>query len=179
MQWLPLLQLQRDLLNAHPGTERFQQYLDTMLDAHRNLRLPLSAFNPMSKGHVADLLDELLAMHVECIGQTAMEEAGEKLANLAGSSPVKVGLVVADDAKGGWTNRWLFEAKHQFESSYEQKRGIATVLLWSSEPSDMLRIRQKVMVAIHRHVWIENHGPAKTLGDMVRQEGMAGHFSDL
>jgi hypothetical protein len=179
VQWLSLLQVQRDLLDVPPGTGRFQQYLATMLDTDGNLRFPLPAFNPMSKEHVADLLDELLAMQDEHIGQMAMEEAGEQLSDLGGSNSTQVGLVVADDAKGGWTNRWLFEAKHQFESRYEQKRGIITALLWSSEPADKLRIRQKVMAAIYRHAWIRRHGHAKTLGAMLQQEGMAGCFAGL
>ena len=179
MQWLPLLQIQRDLLDVPRGAERFRQYLAVMLDSHGELRLPLPAFNPMSKGHVADLLTELLAIDAEAIGQAASAEAGERLPGLDWSNSTQVALVVADDAKGGWTNRYLFETKHHFESRYEQRRGFITALLWSSEPTMELIIRQKVLAAVYRYAWIRKHGPARTLEDMVVQEGMAGRFAGL
>ena len=179
MQWLRLLQIQRNLLDTPRGPARFQRYLATMLDANGNPRLPLAAFNPMSKDHVATLLDRLLAMDAEEIGKTAMNEAGEQLPEFKGSDSTQVGLVVADDARGGWTNRWLFEAKHQFEGRYEQRRGIITALLWSSEPADAMQVRQKVHAAIYRHDFISRQGPAKTLGQMLTQEGMAAGFAGL
>ena len=179
MQWLPLLQIQRDLLDVPRGAARFQQYLATMLDSNGELRLPLPAFNPMSKGHVADLLTQLLAIDAEAIGQAAVVEAAERLPGVAWSNSTQVALVVADDARGGWTNRYLFETKHLFESRYEQSHGFITALLWSSEPAMELTIRQKVLAAVYRNAWIGKHGPAKTLEEMVLQEGMAGRFAGL
>ena len=176
MRWLALLQIQRDLLDTPRGGVRFQQYLATMRDADGELRLPLPAFNPMSKGHVTELLDRLLAMDAEGIGEQSMRDACERLA-LAGEQ--QVGLVVADDAKGGWTNRWLFEAKHCFEGRYEQRRGFITALLWSSQPADAAAVRQKVMAAIFRHAWIARNGPARTLDEKLRQEAGCAQFAGV
>lgn len=108
---------------------------------HGELRLPLVAFNRMSREHIAALLDQLLAMNAEEMGCQAMQSAGELLPEPAGA--LQVGLVIADDAKGGWTNRRLFEASHQFESRYERRRGIITALLWWSEPPAMSRSYKK------------------------------------
>lgn len=33
--------------------------------------------------------------------------------------------------------------------------------------------------AVYRHAWVQRHGSAKTLGEMVRQEGMAGNFAGV
>ena len=176
MQWLPLLQIQRGLLDAPRGATRFQQYLATMRDADGELKLPLPAFNPMSKGHVADLLDQLLAMDAEVVGQAAMREAAARL-SLTGEQ--QAGLVVADDAKGGWTNRWLFEAKHRFEGRYEHRKGFITALLWSSERASAATVEQQVKAAIFRFDWIARNGAAAGLGQMLRQETAAARFAGV
>lgn len=179
VRWLPLLQVQRDLLNTPRGAERFERYLATMRGSAGDLNLPLQAFNPMSKPHVAELLDRLLALDSEGIGEAAMNQAANELASVGVCGSIQVGLVVADDARGGWTNRWLFEAKHRFENSYEQRHGIVTALLWSSEPPHAQSIRQEVRAAIYRHAWIAKHGLPTTLQERMQQEGMAAHFAGV
>jgi hypothetical protein len=176
MQWLSLLRIQRDLLDTPRGSARFQQYLATMRDANGELRLPLAAFNPMSKGHVAELLDQLLALDAEAVGEQAMRNA---VARLSLTGEQQVGLAIADDAKGGWTNRWLFEAKHRFEGRYEPRHGFITALLWSSEPADRVAIEQQIQAAIFRYAWIVRHGNAQTLGQMIRQETEAARFAGM
>jgi hypothetical protein len=59
--------------------------------------------NPMGKGHVAALLDELLALDADGAAALALEDAATRLADESGEC--KVALVVADDLMGGWTNR--------------------------------------------------------------------------
>ena len=50
---------------------------------------------------------------------------------------MKVGLVVADDARGGWTERYCSEFSHRFEGKALDKRGWIVGILWASEtPSD-------------------------------------------
>ena len=173
MTWIPLLETQRDLLDVPRGSARFQQYLKTMVDTAGELRLPLAAFNPMSKPHIASLLDGLLAMDAEAIGSSAATEAADTLGGVEAS----LGLVVADDAQGGWTNRWLFDAQHLFESRYTQRRGLISVLLWSSEPANPERIRAEVAAAVFRHAYIAHHGQARTLEQRIRQESLAASFA--
>ena len=50
---------------------------------------------------------------------------------------MKVSLVVADDARGGWTERYCSEFSHRFEGKALDKRGGMVGILWASEtPSD-------------------------------------------
>ena len=84
---------------------------------------------------------------------------------------------MADDAKGGWTNRWLFEAKHLFEGKYELEHGLVTVLLWSSEVADAVVVRAKVLAALWRRAWMLVHGMPRTLGQRMLQEGLAARFA--
>src|SRR5262245_55444093 len=104
IDYVPLLQLQRDLYRIPRGPERFNVYLKTMANEDRTeLRLPpLVAMNPMGKDHVPQLLDSLLALDVEATGAQTSAEAASRVAEAPGH--FKLGLVVADDLMGGWTN---------------------------------------------------------------------------
>ncbi len=97
LELLPLLAVQRELLNTAPGPARFKEYLAAMLDEDGEMVLPLAAFNPMSKPHVTVLLDTLLAMGAEEGAQAALGEATRRLG--ASSPALRVGLVVVDDAR--------------------------------------------------------------------------------
>jgi hypothetical protein len=57
LEYVPLLKIQRELYGIPRGYERFQAYLQTMIDAGtRDLALPpLVAINPMGKDHVPAL----------------------------------------------------------------------------------------------------------------------------
>ena len=68
--------------------------------------------NPMGKEHVSALLDDLLAMDADAIAAQAVADASAELANEPGT--FKVGMAVADDLKGGWTNRYAAEYAHRF-----------------------------------------------------------------
>src|SRR6476661_7555477 len=131
LELLPLLAVQRELLNTPPGPERFQRYLAAMLDNDGEVALPLAAFNPMSKPHVTALLDTLLAMDAEEEVQSALSEAARRLG--PDTPQVRVGLVVVDDALGGWTNRYLTDADHRFGDTGNMNRGFAIGYVWTGD----------------------------------------------
>jgi hypothetical protein len=89
----------------------------------------------------------------------------------------RFGLVIADDAQGGWTNRYLFEAKDRFENRYGVRKGFITALFWSSEEPEAEHVRLETVGAIFRTAWIWTHGQPVTLGQMLRQEGMVARFA--
>src|ERR1700741_4342261 len=104
LSFLPLLQIQRDLYAMPRGMERFREYIKTMTDAETgDLALPIVAMNPMGKDHVPALIDEYLALGAEAI---ATEATAEAVALQTSDREFRVALVVSDDLKGGWTNRW-------------------------------------------------------------------------
>ncbi len=182
VELLPLLKVQRELLDEPRGWGRFQSYLKSMVGGDGELRLPLAAFNPMSKPHVAKVLDGLIAMDAEGVAAGSMAESGARLkgvAALTGMGRYRCGLVVADDAQGGWTNRYQFDAKERFENRYGVTHGLIGVLLWSSEEASAARVRVETMAAVYRTAWIWRWGAATTLGEMLRQEGMAARFAGV
>ena len=79
-----------------------------LTDDRSDVRLPpLGMVNPMGKEHVTTLLDAFLRLDAEGEAGQALRQAAANLAELRGA--YKVGLVVADDLKGGWTNRYASE----------------------------------------------------------------------
>jgi hypothetical protein len=85
----------------------------------------------------------------------------------------KVGLVVSDDLKGGWTNRYASEFNHRIEGGAITRRGFITAILWTSEPASAQAVREAVLMAIYRAHYLHTHAAAKTLGEMLAQEGYA------
>ena len=166
---LPLLQIQRDLYALPRGMERFREYIKTMTDAETgDLALPLVAMNPMGKDHIPALLDEYIGLGAEPIAQDGINSASVDF-----SRDFKVALVVSDDLRGGWTNRWASEYSHRIESQAFLKRGFITGLLWTSEPASRDRVRDAVLTAIYRAAYLQTHAAPKTLGEMLAQEGYA------
>jgi len=172
LQFVPLLQIQRDLYSMPRGMERFRAYIRTMTNADTgDLELPLVAMNPMGKDHVPALLDRLLELRADEIGAAAAHEAQQRLRDEAGR--FRVGLVVADDAHGRWTNRYDTEFGHRFGQRVYYKRGWIVGLVWTSETQTERMIREEVLSTIYRAAYALRHEPVKTLASMLEQEGVA------
>ena len=173
LSFVPLLQVQRDLYALPRGMERFREYIKTMTDAETgDLALPLVAMNPMGKEHVPALIDAYLALGAERIAQDAAHAATlESSAHHA--KEYKICLVVSDDLKGGWTNRWASEYAHRIEGAAITKRGWLTGILWTSEPASATNVRDAVLTAIYRAEYLQMHPAPATLREMLAQEGHA------
>ena len=172
LEFVPLLRVQRELYDLPRGSERFREYLQTMIDPDtRDLRLPLAAMNPMAKDHVPVLLDEWLALDVEHTAARAVAEAATQLTEAPGS--FKVALVLADDALGGWTNRTTTDFSHRFEDHALLKRGWITGILWTGDEPSREIVRDEILTCIFRVDHVQRHGSARTLREMLAQEGRA------
>lgn len=172
LEYVPLLQVQRDLYGLPRGSERFREYLRTMVDPSTDdLRLPLVAMNPMGKDHLPQTLDRLLAMDADGEAARAAAEAQAALAQTPGS--FRVTTVVSDDLMGGWTNRYTSEFGHRFGEQPFHKRGWTTALLWTSATYTPELVREEVLTHLYRLAYIQRRGYARTLGEMLAQEGYA------
>ncbi len=173
VEHIPLLQIQRDLYRIPRGMGRFRAYLRTMIDPRGDdLRLPpLVGMNPMGKDHVPALLDAMLAMDAESIAARAVAEAMPGVADLPGD--FKIGLVLADDLMGGWTNRYASEFIHRFAERRSFQDGWIVAMLWTSESPTPETVREEVLTSIYRTAYVQQHGNAQTLRDRMAQEGQA------
>src|SRR5512134_690237 len=96
LEYVPLLQVQRDLYKLPRGYERFREYLRTMVDPESgDLKLPLVAMNPMGKDHLPPFLDHLLAIGADEEGSRAVGKASGAL--WAEPGDYRVCTVVSDD----------------------------------------------------------------------------------
>jgi hypothetical protein len=190
LDYVPLLRIQRELHDIPPGLGRFRQYLRTIWspDGTDGALIPLLAMNPMGKGHVSALLDALLAIDADGIAASALEDAAPEVSDVDGDC--KLALVIADDLKGGWTNRYDYEFTFRFGSPDPRLRAAApispigselpswlkhfwlTCLLWSSEAASERAVRESVLTAVHRLAYVQRRGSGpRTIRDMLAQEG--------
>lgn len=178
LEYVPLLRVQRDLHAIPRGYERFVQYLRTLLtEDGTDIELPpLAIMNPMGKDHVTALLDALLAFDADAVGARAAAEASARLADVPGD--FKAALVVTDDLMGGWTNRYDYEfklrfgpARFRFRTAPPKRPIWVTGVLWSSEAHTERSVREALLTVAYRLEYMHQHGPARTLRDMLAQEG--------
>ncbi len=173
LEYVPLLRLQRDLYEIPRGMVRFEAYLRAMLnEARDDVRYPsLGVMNPMAREHVAALLDDYLALDADAEAARAVESAGAQVAGL--DVAFKIALVVVDDLRGGWTNRYAMELAQPLEMKAMIERGWLSGLLWSSEAASAARAREAVLTTIFRVEHLLRHGPPRTLRERLAHEGYA------
>jgi hypothetical protein len=183
LEYAPLIPVMRELHGLPRDMERFRQYLRTIFprDNQADQLLPLLAMNPMGKDHVTALLDALLALDADRFAARATAEAAVDLTDVPGD--FKVGVVIADDLMGGWTNRYANEFTYRFGPEHMRGRTgpfrrprwlkdyWIMAVLWSSEPASEEAVCLAVRTAVYRMAYVQQHGPARTLGDMLAQEG--------
>jgi hypothetical protein len=204
---LPLLGLQRELYSMPRGMERFRRYLAAMTGGGEDLLLPLTAVNPMGKEHMLPAVDSWIAAGAEEAAAGAVREAAARLVDAPGR--LRIGLAIADDVAGGWTNRFTTDFAHRFESAALYRRDFAVGLLWASEaaagrpralerrgggtvasrlrslrrqaPSPRLaeQARREVLLSLARAAYERRHGPARTLRERLAQEHDALRFAGL
>jgi hypothetical protein len=133
--------------------------------------------NPMAREHVAECLDALLEFDADQVAEDAMHEAAKQVRDVPGS--FRVAVVVYDDVKAGWTNR--FAEEYAVRRSLPPPPGQSYIdwlacALWASETPTPAMVREEMLVTIYRAGYIHRHGHAKTVRDLLAQEGevMAG-----
>ena len=172
LTYVPLLATLRAVYTVPRGRERFDTYLNTTLKPDRSdvEILPMLIANPMAKDHVTALLDDLLALDADGLGARVTAEAAEQLADEPGE--FNVTLMVADDLKGGWTNRAAYEYDYRVGYSPDAKRFWGPIgILWSREPASERAVREALRTAIYRTAYKAKHGSPATLRDVMAQEG--------
>ncbi len=158
------------------GTERFKAYIKTILnEGSDEIELsPLSAMNPMAKEHAKVYLEQLLTFRAD-------DSAAKAIADFTNSNvtlndyAIRVSLVACDDAKGGWTNRYLNEFAYAFEfdKAAFEKRAWLMVPCWTSEEPSSQRSYTDTLTYLYRLAYIFEHSQAKTLEQMMQQESYA------
>ena len=172
---IPLLQIQRDLYDLPRGGARFERYIELMTEGTDEM-LPLSVMNPVGKAHVARTLDALLELGAEGIAAQAVEDAARRLEPHV---TWRHAFVVADDARGGWTDRYLTELIHRSDVHAEAVKRWTVTLLWTSEQVTRERVREEVAAQLYRTYRQARSGAPQTLQAWLAQEGAALAFAGV
>ena len=143
----------------------------------------------MAKENVLAFVRAWLELEAESVAAEVLEEATKRLegtpftrtlntANTANTAnTVKVGLTVLDDLGGGWTNRTINDAARFQTGKSLTKTGWISVNLWTSEAPSLEALRRAVLEAARRAAHVAEQGDPHTLGDVMRQEGLASAFA--
>jgi hypothetical protein len=167
LRYEPLLPVQRDLYRLPRGVDRFREYLRLMVAPDGDdLPLPL-----VDHDHLAGALDALLAWDADSVAAVATAEAQAALAEEPGSYSVV--LLVGDDLSGASpaASRYLTELVIRFRQKHFYTHGWIAATLWASETYSAARVRAEVLAAILRASYVQRHGYAHTLHEMLLQEG--------
>jgi hypothetical protein len=173
LTYVRLLAQERELYRLPRGMSRFKTYLRMTLDFQtERLRLPLLIMNPAAREHIGEYLDALLALDAEGIAERAVAEAAVHLVDVPGD--YRVALVVPDDLRGGWTNRFAYEYAQRLSAPLppgQEYIDWICGLLWVSEPPSAEAVREEVLTAVYRVGYIHRRGHARSLRELLLQEG--------
>lgn len=95
-------------------------------------------------------------------------------------------LVVVDEPRNGWTQRWLTDAEWRFQGKCDRlpQRAPAvgfdrwvTVQLWTDVPPHLGTVRRELRASVWRAAWQARHGLPVTLRQMLAQESGAARFA--
>jgi hypothetical protein len=183
----PVLADCRAIYNLEGVMERYWAYVDLMTKK-RDEFLPLGAFSPMGKRQ-QDFLDGLIALNAEELAAKVCQEACSELEL---GAAYRVLLVVVDEPRNGWTQRFLTDADWRFSSKTDSvpksqptigfDRWVS-VQLWTTAFEGQIRepnlayVRQETRAALARAEYQRTHGYPKTLLEMMTQESAVMSFS--
>lgn len=190
----PILDDLRDLYRTQDRFERFDAYVSLSSGTVRGRGktrgepLPLGTFSPMGERQ-AGYLDRLIAMGAEALAQAAADEVSKEFADL--SDRFRLMLVVADVPQNGWTQRQLTDAQWRFTLNDTLPKSMTledfdrwvSVLLWTDTEATEAYVKREVRGALYRALHVHHVGAARTLAEMMKQEGRvlayAGYTPEL
>ncbi len=184
VEFIPTLQVQRELYEKPRDVARFRWYIEQMLGdsddgGERDVRLPISAVNPMGKEHCLTAVNALIAIDADGVAAAASRAAAARLPTVKDCARVFVNLV--DDLLGGWTDRIFTEYKGRYGDEQTMRanraRRLAGVWCWTSEAYAAADIRAMTLDAVYRAAHWQARGATRTLREMLALDRDAARFS--
>jgi len=176
---IPIVDVMLDLYAKPRSRERFQEYISMLQgDKKGDLTLPIVGFNPMAKEHVLEKLAALKELRAEEIMQDALRSINITRTE-QNRGIFKVVLNLADDLKGGWTNRYTTDYDSKFKINALVTRSFCTPYFWTSENYSEQLIRNRTSEYAFRTIYWLTHARPKTLKDHVEQEIYVAQSANL
>ena len=173
---LPLIDTMLEYYNLPRGFERFREYISLLTGGTGDdMKLPIGGFNPMGKEHVAERLIGLKNLDAEKLVSEILNKMSPQFANVDPAGEYKVSISLADDLKGGWTNRFTTDYQHKFNTSAFLKRRFITIQFWTSDTLSIELIASRTMESIFRLVYQLQFPKQETLEEHIRQEAFVNN----
>jgi len=178
----------RDLYWIEDRFERFDAYAALGSGKARGEPLPVGTFSPMGERQ-AGYLDCLIAMGAEELAQATADKVVKEFADF--HDRFRLMLVVADVPRNGWTERRLTDAEWRFTLNETLLKSMTlegfdrwvSVLLWTDTEATEAYVTREVRGALYRALRARYLGSARTLSEMMQQEGRvlayAGYTPEL
>jgi len=176
IDYVPALPELKRLYAMPRDQTRFRAYLRTMIDENGEEIgfAPLVLANPMAREHVRELVDRYGEMDADTIAFRTIESVLPELSHF--DERFEASLVIVDDQKGGWTNRFATEIylrripDPRSLTAKRRTRFWITGVLWSSEAASADNVRVAMKSALYRLQFVFENGPATSVSDLIRQE---------
>lgn len=166
----PILKEMKMFYQQPPSPMRFKRYLDKLQGGSKgDLKLAISGYNPMAQDHILEKLTELENLGAEQIVSDVLEEFNKKNAS-NNSEEIEIVLNLADDLKGGWTNKFTTDFDSKFKINALATRAYCAPFFWSSESYSRALIRERTLQYAYRTLYWLKYGRLKTLQDHFKQE---------
>ena len=170
---VPIIDTMEDLYRMPLSPARFQAYLKLLQgDTKDDMILPVGAYNPMAKAHVVQKLLELKQLDAERLMREALQELNSNIERST-NEIIKVVLNLADDLKGGWTNRYTTDYDSKFKINALVSRNFCAPHFWSGESYTPALIHERTISYARRTLYWKKHGKPNTLEDHLKQEVFA------
>jgi hypothetical protein len=168
---LPIIDLMLQLYSEPPSPARFQKYLALLQgDSRGDLVLPIGGYNPMAKGHIQQKLFELKELGAEQIMSDTLQNVNPDPKEEYSLQMYDLVLNLADDLKGGWTNRYTTDYDSKFRLNALVTRKFCTPYFWSSENYTAELIRVRTLQYVYRTIYWKLNSKPVTLREHVEQE---------
>ena len=188
IELIPILAKLRAIYDQPGAMDRYNQYVKLMTEDYGEL-LPLGDFSPMGLKQ-KQYLSELIDLGAEDFGEEICATTSTEL-TLANN--YRLMLVVLDEPRNGWTQRYLTEASWRINALPslgatgrglpDDRRQWVPVQLWTTNdsleysPPSFEYLKQQIRAAIFRAQWKAANGVPLTLLELLNQEGAAMKFS--
>lgn len=179
IEYVPLLHHLEALYQMPRNLERFQSYINSIVNEQGDdVEIPpLVLANPMAKEHALEYVQQLLEMGAEEVAAHATQKAEAQLPPI----DLKASLMVLDDAKGGWTNRYttaagLWSLEQRGLERFRRSAWV-TIGCWTSTLPTPEKIRQDTRAGLFQAVWAYTKPMPKTLRAIMPYEGQALAFA--
>lgn len=169
-QIMPLLQRMEQFYQLPRDRQRFETYLEMMLDKDRkDIELPIASFNPMGKELVLAKINELRVARAEIVLEEEVANFNARHTQ-AFARNISVAINLVDDVGGAWSSRYSTDYTSKFVSSATLKRNFCLPFFFTSETFDEASVRLRIREYLYRTYYGLQNPPPTTLAEHLAQE---------